>query len=213
MADGESLKKGNTPWLAGLAALDLLGLAAFLMPPSIMGQISSIEAIKGALVSGLVVVVPLLTDTLSHKAKARLVFWRWRDPLPGCRAFSTYLKEEDHIDEKALAKNIGKFPSDSRAAGARWYELYNLVRNRGNVIETHKKYLRYRDMAAMSIALLFVVPVCLQLAVGSLWWQSLALFLAQTLWAVWLCRVAGARFVTTVLAVHSSEAIPGARKK
>jgi hypothetical protein len=213
MTDGESLKKGNTPWLAALAALDLLGLGAFLMPASIMGQISSLEAIKGLLVSGLVVVVPILTDTLSHKAKARLVFWRWRDPLPGCRAFSKYLKEEDHIDERALAKNIGKFPSTPKAAGARWYDLYNLVRNRGNVIETHRKYLRYRDMAAMSAALLLIVPTCLRVATGSFWWESLLLFLAQTLWAIWLCRLAGARFVTTVLAVHSSETIAGAKQK
>ena len=205
MADGESLKKGITPWLASLAAIDLLALVAFLAPASLAGDLSTLQAVKGALASGLVIVVPLITDSLSHRAKARLVFWRWKNPLPGCRAFSVYLQAEDQIDAKTLARNVGKLPIEESAQGRRWYDLYNVVRNRGNVIETHKKYLRYRDMAAMSAGLLLVIPVALALLLRDFWWQAALLFIVQTLWAIWLCRIAGVRFVTTVLAIHASE--------
>jgi len=43
------------------------------------------------------VATTILNGILSPDAKARIVFWRWRHPLPGCRAFSHYLKKDVRI--------------------------------------------------------------------------------------------------------------------
>ncbi len=208
MAEG-SLKKGNIPWLVGLALLDLVILAASLYPKFLDMKLEQSQALKVLALSALVVVVPIITDSFSHDAKARMVFWRWANPLPGSRSFSFYLIKQPHIDIGELRRNIGDFPESESRQSSRWYALYSLVRDRANVIETHKKYLRYRDMTAMSVVLLLVATAALLLF--DLPWRGSALFLGlQSALAIWLCRIAGARFVTTVLAVHASERVADA---
>src|SRR5208282_4310181 len=52
----------------------------------------------------------VLSGVLSDAGKARLVFWRWQNPLPGCRAFTELIVSDPRIDVAALRKKHGDFP-------------------------------------------------------------------------------------------------------
>ena len=48
------------------------------------------------------VLLIVLQGFISSKIKEILVFWKRKNRLPGCRAFSKYLKEDNRINKKKL---------------------------------------------------------------------------------------------------------------
>lgn len=50
----------------------------------------------------------------------------------------------------ALKKNVGELPNEPAEQNKKWFKLYTLVSDKRAVVEAHKLYLMYRDMAAMS---------------------------------------------------------------
>ncbi|MET4121734.1 hypothetical protein ABIB85_008187 [Bradyrhizobium sp. JR1.5] len=62
------------------------------------------------------VLISVINGVLDVQTKARLVFWRWHDPLPGCRAFSYYLHRDPRIDVTTLKTKVGPFSSNSDRA-------------------------------------------------------------------------------------------------
>jgi hypothetical protein len=54
--------------------------------------------------------ISVANGLLDHVTKARLVFLRWRHPLPGCRAFSIHAKRDARISVPALRAKLGQFP-------------------------------------------------------------------------------------------------------
>lgn len=111
------------------------------------------------------VCIPLVTiilaGLLNDISKARLVFWRWRQPLPGTRVFSELISTDPRIDLAALKKEIGKFPRAPQEQNALWYKLYRKHKMTRSVWESHKVYLLTRDMSVVAglIAVLFSVGV------------------------------------------------------
>lgn len=111
------------------------------------------------------VCIPLVTIVLAGLpndiSKARLVFWRWRQPLPGTRVFSELISTDPRIDVAALKKGIGKFPRAPQEQNALWYKLYRKHKMARSVWESHKVYLLTRDMSVVAglIAVLFSVGV------------------------------------------------------
>jgi len=153
--------------------------------------------------------IPLLTIVLSglfgDQAKARLVFWRWRNPLPGCRVFTELIGNDARIDIPALRKKHGEFPRDAKEQNALWYRLYK--KHTGSVIvtEAHKNYLLTRDMTALSAIFLglFSVGISLDSAswkVGCIYITSL---IGQYLIIASSAQNYGKRFVLNVLAEES----------
>src|SRR5947209_8113066 len=58
---------------------------------------------KGGIVAAcLPVGIIILSGLFGDLGKARLVFWRWRDPLPGCRVFSELLATDPRINVQVL---------------------------------------------------------------------------------------------------------------
>ena len=142
--------------------------------------------------------------------KARLVYWRWSDPLPGSRAFTKFVKEDDRIDEARLLKNIGIFPANFKEQNSKWYSLYLKVKNEVSVLDAHRAFLLYRDMTSLSIILLV-------LAAGILWfldfprddtYKACSVFAIQYVLVMLSARLAGQRMVCTVLSIHSTRKIP-----
>lgn len=201
-----SLKLRAHTWLTGLVVADAM-IVALIVGVADLASPDKFSGSAGLWSAGALLVVSLVADSLPHKAKARLIYWRWGHPLPGSRAFNTEFLESADIDRQRLVSNIGKLPRSARKQDARWYELYNAVSSRANVLETHGKYLRYREMAAMLFLAMITVPAIEFFWIGENWRLLLLLFVLQYAWAVWLCRVAGDRFVGTVLRIHSVERI------
>jgi hypothetical protein len=154
------------------------------------------------LVSVLVVVGNAL---LSPIDKARLVFWRWKHPLPGSRAFSKHAKRDPRIDRKRLLKTYGKLPEHPSKQNTFWYRLYKEYEYQPSVIQAHKAYLFCRDYTSFSALFMlgFGVPGFV-FASGKLYASIYLLLLClQYLWVRRAAATNGNSLVTNVLAVAS----------
>jgi uncharacterized membrane protein YtjA (UPF0391 family) len=206
----DALKAANIKWLALLAALDAAVVLLFIAPDLVD---ASLKTIVRASVSPLLpVAVLLLTGPLSHEAKAGLVYWRIANPLPGSQAFTKYAPADARIDMKALAKNVGALPTEPGEQNAKWYKLYRLVSDDAAVAHAHRLYLMYRDMAAMSLLLIPLVPAALWYAgaAPASRWVAGGLFALQYVLCAISARHSGTRFVCNVLAIHSTRKVKAA---
>jgi hypothetical protein len=147
----------------------------------------------------------VLNGVLGDLAKARVVFWRWRNPLPGCRAFSVIMLADPRIDVARLRFRLSPIPSDPKEQNAAWYHLYKAHADKQTISEAHRAYLLTRDMAAL--ALLFAVAFSTGAFITAIGWKlatlySVALVAQYTLIAT-SARNYGNRFVANVLAEES----------
>jgi hypothetical protein len=157
--------------------------------------------------------IPILTIVLSgvlnDEAKARMIFWRWRNPLPGCRAFTELMKTDPRIDVPNLRKKLGDLPRDPNAQNASWYRLYKKHRNAVTVSQAHQFYLLTRDMTALSMifTLFFSFGIIIDSVAAKVAIFYVALLMAQYVVIATSARNYGIRFVLNVLAEesHSSD--------
>lgn len=199
----DALKAANIKWLAALAALDVAVVLLFIAPELVDASMTTI--LRASVSPLLPVVVLLLTGPLSHDAKARLVFWRMAHPLPGSQAFTKHAPADSRIDMKALSKNVGALPTDPGEQNTKWYKLYRMVGDDAAVVQSHRLYLMYRDMAVMSLLLIPLVPAALWYSGASpaARWTAGGWFVLQYVVCAISARHSGSRFVCNVLAVHS----------
>lgn len=205
-----SLKSLNMKWLVMLAVLDLF-LVLFFVAPEIIkdATLNQLAVMRSLTTSVLPVVVLLLAGMLSHDTKAIFVYWKLKNAMPGCQAFSRYGPGDIRIDMGALKKHVGELPTDPVEQNKKWFKLYKMVGNDPVVIEAHRMYLLYRDMAAMSLPLIALVPIGMYfvgLSVPTLW-SVAAIFLVQFLMCVAAARNSGRRFVCNVLSIHSTKKV------
>lgn len=154
------LKKANIPtlivfliWNIAVFLVASNGMPTFWV--SIKDRISELGT-QGSLFSFLTpLVLVVVCDLLPTSWKATLVFWRFRNALPGCRAFSKFAKCDPRIDESLLLKKLDKVPISARDENAAWYRWYKVVQDNVIVKESHKQFLLNRDLAG--IAFLFFV--------------------------------------------------------
>jgi hypothetical protein len=209
-----SLKSLNMKWLVMLACLDVLVVLLFVTPEFIKdASWSSVVVMRGLVTALLPVLVLLLTGLLSHNVKAILVYWKVTNPLPGCQAFTRHAPADVRIDMVALKKNVGELPTDAAEQNKKWFKLYRMVGDDKTVVEAHKMYLMYRDMAAMSLPLIVLIPLGLYFvgASATALWISAGLFAVQFVVCCVCARNSGTRFVCNVLAIHSTKKVAAAK--
>jgi hypothetical protein len=119
----------------------------------------------GIIAAGVPLLAIVISGILGDIGKARIVFWRWRNPLPGCRAFSELLARDPRIDAKALKAKIGKFPTDPKAQNSLWFKLFRKHSDAPRVLEAHRLYLLTRDMTA--VAAFFAITMSIAMFVGT----------------------------------------------
>lgn len=154
------LKKTNIPtlivfliWNIAVFLVASNGMSTFWV--SIRDRISELGA-RGSLFCFLTpLVLAVACGLLPASWKATLVFWRFRNALPGCRAFSEFAKRDPRIDESLLLKQLDKVPSSARDENATWYRWYKVVQDHVIVKESHKQFLLNRDLTG--IAFLFCI--------------------------------------------------------
>ena len=155
------------------------------------------------------VLLPLLTIILSglfsDTAKARLVFWRWRHPLPGCRVFTELIQSDPRIDVPALHEKHGEFPQEAHAQNALWYRVYKEHSGSTMISEAHRIYLLTRDMTTLSAV--FVALFSIVIGLDSVGWKIAAFYsgalVAQYILIATAARNYGIRFVLNVLTEES----------
>jgi len=206
----KSLKSKNAPslWVfigANFAVFLSVVIGAQLSYASVEHFWQRISAKDGLIALCMPLAAIVLNGVLGDVAKARLVFWRWRNPLPGCRAFSELVTTDPRVDVTALKAKHGALPRSPRDQNLLWFDLYKKHANTLIVLEAHRVYLLTRDMAALSAIFAVVVPFCAFLSPiprGIALAYSVAL-LAQYLIIATSARNYGRRFVLNVLSEES----------
>lgn len=205
-----SLKSLNMKWLVLLAAADVLFVVLF-VAPILLNDLTLTQIGIGRIFATTVmpVVVLLIVNVPPHDVKSMLVYWKPLGVLPGCEAFTKYGPRDPRIDMAALKKNVGVLPTDSSGQNSKWYRLYKQVSTEPEVLEAHKLFLMYRDMAVLSLPLVLLVPLSLRVASASTSTLVVAagLFAVQYLLAALSARWSGIRLVCNVLAIHSARKI------
>ena len=208
----KTLKGRNLAWLVATLVLDVLVLVVLAFDSTIQEMTpTTIAAVRTSLAGLLPIPALILSSLFSADHKARLVFWRLRYPLPGSHAFSVHAPADHRIDVEKLRDHVGEFPVGEREQNAKWYRLYRKVDSDPSVVDSHKNYLLFRDIAAMSLLLVPVLPVAMYLVrvdtpsilISTTW------FMGQYLIAALAARSTGIRFVQNVLAVHASQKVKG----
>lgn len=148
--------------------------------------------------------VVVLNAFVGPNSKARLVFWRWRNPLPGSRAFSELAKNDPRIDLNSILRNEGEDLLESpEKQNYVWYnKYYAKVKKDPSVMSTHRDYLFTRDYASLSF--IFFFPMSFLGYLNAETWHTVLFYTLLMFIQYIAVRLAavrnGERFVTTVLA-------------
>jgi hypothetical protein len=118
-----------------------------------------VTAKDGIIAASIPIVAIVLTGVLSDTVKARLVFWRWNYPLPGCRVFTELAKKDPRIDVALLERKHGELPQKPQTQNMLWYKIYRQHKTLPSVWEAHKAYLLVRDLAILSAIFAVLFPV------------------------------------------------------
>ena len=183
-------------WAVVVSGADFTAIGTLLSSISIQDGIVGLIAPIGTFV---------LDGLLSADAKARLIYCRYRHPLPGSRAFSEHLQKEARADPARLARHWGTFPTDPAAQNRLWYRIYQSVEQELRVHEAHRASLFSRDLTAYAVLFLviFGIATLISNAPWSIAGWYLAGLAAQFLAVTLAARTYGVRFVRTVLAMAS----------
>ena len=152
------------------------------------------------------VLVGVANAQLSSDAKARIVFLRWRDPLPGSEAFTRHAITDPRIDLVTIERNNGPLPTDPRQQNSLWYRLYHSVADDLAVLQVHREYLFTRDYACMSLLMLIGLGTAglFQVPSKSTALGYIGLLTIQYLLVRRAARNHGVGLVTTVLALKGA---------
>ena len=204
-----SLKDQNKLPLLGVAIGNLAVLLLLIRGGSFEIAIwaSIVTVLRDAIPVGVgLILIGIVNAQLSPDLKARIVFGKWKHPLPGAEAFSRHAKQDDRVDVAALERFFGPLPTDARDQSALWYRLYQTVREEPSVRQVHREYLFTRDYTCLSLMLI--------LTFGPIAWVEIVsastaaayggLLLVQFTLANRAARMHGRRFVTTVLALKAA---------
>ncbi|WMN89093.1 hypothetical protein NI382_21535 [Vibrio parahaemolyticus] len=203
---GISMKTHN---IVPLSVLMVLQLTVVSVVNQSAFDITLLDILKDT--GGAMLAIGAVSGWLSHlipaELKSVLVFWRWRNVLPGHR-FIQLSERDTRIDIDQLKLRVVDYESlksDQNAQNSYWYrEFYRPVTNHAEIASTHSSYLLYRDAAAISFVSMFALLVAKQVFSEPLLevsYQALWVFVVAIAGFSIAARNAGQRLVTTTIAV------------
>ena len=204
-----SLKDANRVPLLAMMAANLVVFYATVKTDAIFGG-DWLELARGwqdALPAGVgLILVGIANAQTSAENKARIVFLRWKNPLPGSEAFTRHAASDPRVDLDAIEGAHGPLPTDPREQNALWYRMYKSVADDSSVWQVHREFLFTRDYTCLSLMVLvvlggagfFLIP---STQTGLIY---LALLVLQYFLTSRAARHHGGRFVTTVLALKGA---------
>lgn len=153
-----------------------------------------------------IVLIRILNGLLSADTKARIVFLRWSNFLPGTEAFTRYGPADHRVDMKNLERDFGPLPTNPKLQNALWYQIYKSVEKNPSVINVQQEFLLARDYTSLALMVLVVFGIASFIQLPSLKTAAIYIIflLVQLIVAGVAARNFGRRFVTTVLALKSS---------
>lgn len=167
MAEGKSLKEQNA-WL--IRAAMICHVLAFVWVTAEPTKLLSADratlakqletfAAPGTAGLGLIVIASLLLlGFVPPKWRDRLMHWRWKDPLPGSRAFSKIGPASGNVDMRKLRTEFGALPRAGDKQNALFYRIYRNHREEVGVLDAHGRYLAARDIGTITALLTVTLP-------------------------------------------------------
>lgn len=147
----------------------------------------------------LVLLILGLFGFLSRNLKNTLVHLKIKNPLPGSQCFSKWIKHDPRINTQKLKEKIGSFPKSPKEQNTKWYELYQQVKDKPEIIIAQRKYLLFRDLAILHFFLLIFIGTADLIIFNSfvliLYFFSLFCILSK------IARNYGVEFVKTTIAI------------
>lgn len=146
----------------------------------------------------------LINGILPPNLKETIVFWKIKNPLPGCRAFSKLAPQDSRIDLEVIKGNCGEIPSDPAKQNSYWYKIYKRHQDDASVRDAHRNYLFARDLTcfcSLYVLIWFVALFILPIGLGFL---IITLVIAEFLILMVAARNYANRFVCNVLAEESA---------
>lgn len=160
MSSNKTIKEGNRKILIAFLFLNLLLFLAFSLKYSLsldlFSQWKEIFDTKYLFLIILYILVILVEGVLSSDIKAKIVFLKFKNPLPGSRSFSAIAKNDSRINLEELKTKIDKIPQKPEEQNNLWYKIYRDYSERPIVYQSHKFFLLTRDLATIT---LFVITV------------------------------------------------------
>lgn len=192
------------PLLSALAAnLVLYYALSHGIDLSNLGTSEAIKHISTLLPSGFAIALcGILNSQLTSMAKARIVFLKWDNPLPGCEAFSRHAPEDPRIDMASVEAKFGALPTEPRAQNVLWYRLYQQTQDAPAVIQISKNWLFARDYACVIALLTPILAIvgAFDMPSAQSYMAMMAILVGQFLLSSQAARNNARRLVTTVIA-------------
>jgi hypothetical protein len=107
---------------------------------------------RGFVSLGVAISIIVLEGIFANGIKEFLVFWRFKNRLPGHRAFSCIGPADPRIDmEKVKLLFPQGPPMTPEEQNAEWYQLYRQYQDELTVFYAHKAFLFTRDLATLTV--------------------------------------------------------------
>jgi hypothetical protein len=162
---------------------------------------------KNGIIAALAPIISIvLNGLLSSNAKAVLIFWRIKYPLPGSRVFSNLAKKDLRIDVEKIREKYGYLPEDPTEQNHLWYKIYKIHESKITVLDSHMNYLLCRDLAGISIIFFIIFTIFTLIFVRTqayIFYYILYLFIQFLILSI-AAQNYGNRFVCNVLAEESA---------
>lgn len=175
----------------GLQEVDIASLAGKAIPAALLG-----------------VLALWATNVMGNDFKYRLVFWRWKNYYPGCRAFTEHVHADDRIDVGVLERKLGRFPTDPQEQNRTWYKLHTALDKAKDpaALQSHRDFLLARDTTAVAAIVMVLSPLAVWLARSPTMGAGyVALAVTQYLIASTTARYVGIKHVKNVLSRVSAQ--------
>ena len=198
----------TTLWLFAVANVAIFWSAVIVRDVSNLGQIFSSIGARDATFAALgPVAILVLSGIISASNKARVIYWRYTHPLPGCFAFTRYLPGEHRASRSVLEEKWGPLPTDPAEQNQLWYQMYRDVESEIRIHETHRDSLFSRDLTGYAVIFLVVFGVAA--ALSTLPWKTTGFYIGflivQYVALMVAARTYGVRLVCNVLAQQSAK--------
>jgi len=201
-----TLKSKNAPYAIGFTILFYVGFALangfdWAFAESMAIGKDGIKLENPVLSLGFYILTLVLTYLLPSEWKHRLIYTRCRNPLPGSRVFTELIDNDVRISAADLVAQHGVLPEIPEAQNALWYKIYKEKQKDDVVLNSHARWLLFRDLFAVSLVLLVPSSVFTFLHSGVKTGVVFTALVVLLVLALWLCaRNTGERFACNVLA-------------
>ncbi len=149
------------------------------------------------------IITLVLNGIMANSIKEIIVFWKVKNRLPGCRAFSHFAIRDPRINIESLKNKIGEFPKEPDEQNRVWYSLYKQYESDEVVRGSHRDFLLTRDLTSLSFLFLVIFGSISIFYVNSIVSMYLFYLIIQYLILSFSSRNYGNRFVCNVLAKAS----------